>query len=206
MKSTQEEYSFHERVLAGDPVAFSQLAERLYSELVRQTGMRARAHSGGRADMDLVEESVGQALLEYNDHPQRYDPEQASMQTYLVMAAYRDYLNAVSKEERHAQRRASLTGEDNVDLEIPDGRQELEALLTRISAEEWWARVEESISDPVERQVVVLVMNGVRATDPYARLLGLSTLPIGEQAREVKRAKDRIAKRLRRLGEAYDGC
>ncbi len=204
MKSTQEEYAFHERVLAGDPVAFSQLAEWLYSDLVRETGSRARSRSGGRVDMDLVEESVGQALLEYNDQPQRYDPEQASMRTYLVMAAYRDYLNAISKEWRHTQRQATLTGEGMIDLEIPDGRQELEELLTRISAEEWWARVEEGISDPIDRQVMVLVMNGVRATDRYARLLGLQTLPVDEQAREVKKAKDRIAKRLRRLGEAYD--
>lgn len=204
MKSTQEEYSLHERVLAGDPIAFSQLAEWLYGDLVRETGSRARNRSGSQVDMDLIEEAVGQALLEYNDRPSRYDPEQAAIRTYLVMAAYRDYLNAVSKEWRHTQRQATLTGEGMADLEIQDGRQELEDLLTRISAEEWWARVEEDISDPVDRQVMVLVMNGVRATDRYARLLGLEMLPVGEQAREVKKAKDRIAKRLRRLGEAYD--
>lgn len=206
MKSTQEEYAFHERVLAGDPVAFSQLAEWLYADLVRDTGSRARARSGGGGvvDMDLIEESVGRALLEYNDQPQRYDPEQASIRTYMVMAAYRDYLNAVTKEWRHTQRQATLTGEGMVDLEIADGRQELEELLTRISAEEWWGRIKDDISDPVDRQVMVLVMNGVRATDRYARLLGLETLPVDEQAREVKKAKDRIAKRLRRLGEAYD--
>jgi hypothetical protein len=206
VKATPQEHSFHERVLAGDPVAFSQLCEWLYADLVREVGLRAygRNHSGATVDMALVEEAVGQALLDYSDRPDRYDPAQAPLRAYLGMAAYGDYRNATSKERRHTSRQATLTGDSLTEVEIADDRQELEGLLARISAREWWPHVEEAISDPVDRQVLLMVMNGVRSTESFARVLGIGGLPAGEQARQVKKAKDRIAKRLRRLGEAYD--
>lgn len=204
MKCTPEEYAFHQRVLARDPVAFSQLAESLYASLVRDTGARARSRAGRAVDMMLVEESVGEALLDYNDTPERYDPEQAPLYSYLVMAAYRDFQNAESKERRHAQRQATLAGEDSAEMDVPDGRSELDSLLNRISAEEWWSLVEGTFSDPTDRQLVIMLANGVRSTDSYARVLGISELAAGDQAREVKKAKDRLLKRLRRLGESHD--
>ena len=205
MKATPQEYAFHERVLAGEPVAFSQLCEWLYADLVREIGLRAhRGGAGGAVDMALVEEAVGQALLDYNDRPGRYDPAQAPLRAYLAMAAYGDYRNGTSKERRHTSRQATLTGDSLAEVEVADDRQELEGLLTRISTREWWPHVEEAIGDPVDRQVMLMVMNGVRSTESYARVLGIGNLPADEQARQVKKAKDRIAKRLRRLGEAYE--
>lgn len=203
MKSTQTEQDFHERVLAGDPVAFSQLCDWLYAGLVRSTGLRARNHYA-YVDPALVEEAVGQALLAYNDQPGAYDPERMPLQAYLAMSAYNDYRNLSSKERRHSARRANITGEDDTELEIADGKQDLEALITRISVQEWWPHVRDALNDPHDMQLLVLLVNGVRSTESYARVLGLGELPQDEQAREVKRVKDRIAKRLRRLGEAYD--
>lgn len=205
MKCTPEEYAFHQRVLARDPVAFSELSEWLYASLVQDTGRRARSRSGKAVDMTLVEEAVGEALLDYNDAPERYDPEQATLQAYLVMAAHRDFQNAASKERRHTQRQATLAGEDSGEMAVADGRSELDGLLNRISAEEWWSLVESTFIDPADRQLVIMLANGVRATESYARVLGISGLPAEEQAREVKKAKDRLLKRLRRLGESHDG-
>ena len=204
MKCTPEEYAFHRRVLAADPVAFAELAERLYASLVRDTGVRARSRSGTAVDMMLVEEAVGQALLDYNDHPERYDPEQAALHSYLVMAAHRDYQNGVSKEYRHTGHQVTLAGEELVELEVPDGRSDFDELLNRISAQEWWSLVEGTFSEPTDRQLVMLLANGVRATENYARVLGITSLPVEEQAREVKKAKDRVLKRLKRLGEAHN--
>lgn len=204
MKCTPEEYAFHQRVLAADPVAFSQLAERLYASLVRDTGARARSHAGKAVDMTLVEEAVGQTLLDYNDHPERYNPEQSALHSYLVMAAYRDFQNSLSKEYRHTGRQATLSGEGLVELEVPDGRSEIDGLLSRISAQEWWSLVEGTFNEPADRQLVLMLANGVRATESYARVLGITGLPVEEQQREVKKAKDRVLKRLKRLGEAHD--
>ena len=97
MKATLQEYDFHQRVLArDDPIAFAALAEWLYKPLVQDVYKRA----GVNADPMFVEEAVGQALLDYHDTPERYDPKRASLRSYLVMAAYRDFQNARAKEQR----------------------------------------------------------------------------------------------------------
>jgi hypothetical protein len=158
--------------------------------------------------MMLVEESVGEALLDYNDAPERYDPHQATLHAYLVMVAYRDFQNAASKELRHVLHQTTLEGdgygEGHAEMEVPDGRSELDSLLNRISAEEWWSLVEGTFSDPTDRQLVIMLANGVRSSESYAKVLGITGLPGDEQAREVKKAKDRMLKRLRRLGESHD--
>ena len=54
--------------------------------------------------------------------------------------------------------------------------------------------------DPRDRQILALRLQGERRTEAFAEILGLSYLPIEAQRREVKRAKDRIDKILRRHG------
>ena len=201
MKATPEEYDFHQRLLARDPTAFAEMAERFYAELVRRVGARA-----GRGDPALVEEAVGQALLDYNDHPERYDPERASLIAYLVMAGYRDFQNARAAESRKTGRDVSLSVDDSMADQITDTGQErdLERLFARLQAGEVWRNVEVAFPDPIERRIIMLLANGVRSTDPYADVLGLQDLAADERVMEVKRVKDRITKRLRRLGDNLD--
>ena len=63
--------------------------------------------------------------------------------------------------------------------------------------------IEEDCS-PDERQVLRLMMAGERATQAYVAPLKLEGQPVARQEREVKRAKDRIMKRLQRGGERHD--
>jgi hypothetical protein len=49
-----------------------------------------------------------------------------------------------------------------------------------------------------DRQILALRLQGERRTEAFAKILQISHLPIAEQRREVKRAKDRIDKFLRR--------
>jgi hypothetical protein len=56
------------------------------------------------------------------------------------------------------------------------------------------------LQDPKDRQILVLRLQGERRTGAFAEILGISHLPIETQRREVKRAKDRIDKTLRRQG------
>jgi hypothetical protein len=51
-----------------------------------------------------------------------------------------------------------------------------------------------------ERRVLALMLDGERSSAAYAQVLGITGLPAAEQEREVKRAKDRIKKRLEREG------
>src|SRR5207248_6874504 len=120
MKATVEEYDFHQRMLArDDPIAFAALAEWLYNPLVHDVYKRA----GINADPVLVEEAVGQALLDYHDTPERYDPDRGSLRSYLVMVAYRDSQNAHAREHRLMAHQISLFDPALQDQDIGGSRE-----------------------------------------------------------------------------------
>ena len=204
MKATPEEYAFHQRLLANDdPTASAEVSEWLYPLLVRETYARACGVGGPAVDRDMVEEAVGNVLLEYIDAPERYDPDRAPLQRYLVMAAYRDFQNLSAKEARRAgsQRYLSVLYTEQGDEDVMDDQQDIEQIIGRIHAESLWQMLDEHFPDPTERQLVELIVERVRSIQPYAQLLGLTHLSTDEQREEVKRVKDRLKKRLRRIGE-----
>ena len=192
MQATLQEYQFHQRLCArGDPIAFAELAEWLYDMLVQDIRKRA----GYQADPMLVEEAVGQALLDYHDKPERYDPGRMGLHGYLVMSAYRDYQNAWAREHRVQAHQVSLS---DPSLHEEDVAGSLESLDEQIDVEELWAIIDETFPDRVERDIVELIINHVHAPEPYIRLLHLGDLPGDEQIRQAKLAQYRIARRLRR--------
>ena len=56
------------------------------------------------------------------------------------------------------------------------------------------------LQDPQDQQILAPRLRGERRTVAFAAILGISHLPIEAQRQEVKRAKDRIDKILRRKG------
>jgi hypothetical protein len=65
-------------------------------------------------------------------------------------------------------------------------------------------RVLALLPDQLDRGILELMMDGVRDSDAYAALMGLRERSRDVQAREVKRAKDRIRARLKRGGIRRD--
>lgn len=190
MKATPQEYHFHRRVCArGDPTAFAELAEWLYDPLVQDVHKRA----GNHADPIFVEEAVGQALLDYHDKPESYDPNRGSLQGYLVMAAYRDFQNAWARENRLTEHQVSLFDPAFREDDIVGGQEGVDDQV-----EELWAVIDEIFPDPTERRIVELIVKHVRSPEPYIQLLHISDLPDDEQLRQVQLVKYRIARRLRR--------
>jgi hypothetical protein len=192
MQATLQEYEFHQRLCArDDPIAFAELAEWLYDALVQDVRKRA----GHQADPILVEEAVGQALLDYHDRPEGYDPGRISLRSYLVMAAYGDFRNAFAREQRVQARQVSLL---DLTLQRDDIVVSTNHLDEQLHVEELWAVIDKTFPDPVERGVVDLIINRVHAPEPYIHLLHLEGLPGDEQVRQAKLAQYRIARRLRR--------
>lgn len=201
MKATPQEYDYHQRLCArgsrGDPTAFAELAEKLYASLVQDVRKRA----GHAADPILVEEAVGQALLDYHDRPESYDPDRKSLQSYLVMAAYRDFQNARARENRLQERQISLFDPAFSEHDIVESQEQgddIDTIINEIDAEALWARIDALFPDPTERGVVELIISRVRVPEPYIQLLHLNDLPTDEQHRQVKLVKYRITRRLRR--------
>src|SRR5215211_758090 len=73
--------------------------------------LRGRCPGG---DPHHHEEAAGQALLDFCEHPERYDPGQLSLFSFLCMAARRDLLNLRQKEARH--HRGRVPGDFSVEL------------------------------------------------------------------------------------------
>ena len=195
MKATPEEYDFHCRILAGnDPIAFSMLADYAYGSLVQRVQRRA----GKDADPVLVEEAVGMALLDYRDTPEHYDPKRMDLQSYLAMMAYHDFQNAQAKEQRMEQYVEHYSQDELQQLEIEDSTATYEMRESEVREQELWQAIDATFPDPIERQIILLMLNKVHSYEPYARLLDLGSQSREEQRERVDRIKDRLKKRLRR--------
>lgn len=202
MNNRDFENLIHRRLLARDPVATSELVEAYIEPLVRQLAYRFTKLD----DPHLVRDAVIDALLKYIENPERFDPERGKLSAYLLMSARGDLLNKLKSEQRRRLREVHV---DNVELQphlrntlIEDGEStRLPFGLTMADIE---AHVEQIITDQRDRQILELILDGERKTEHYSQILGITDLNIRDQRQQVKRAKDRLVKKLRRLGKRLD--
>ncbi len=187
----------HESLLAGDVTAPAEIAEAYLPPLIEY--MRTRFPS---VDPALVETAADDAILSYLQRPQQYDPEKMSLDRYLRMSARYDLRNQIETRRRWEM----ASGESRVvELDAPAPEHEIEdtnALSVEaqvgILTSPVWPRLQTLLQDPIDMEIVLLLMEGVRETSEYAAVLGITHLLPEEQAREVKRHKDRLKKQLRR--------
>ena len=188
----------HERLLAGDVTASAEIATTFLDPLVER--MRARYH--WLDDPHLSQSAAVDAVDGYLRRPETYNPDKGSLATYLYLAAVGDLKNALTKlgRERRAQ-----GGKRVVELDTPgaeylvgddDGlsvEEQVDVLLSPI-----WAKLSELLPDPIDHEIVRLMMDNVRDTKVFAQILGITDLSPDDQAQEVKRHKDRLKKHLQR--------
>ena len=185
----------HQRLLSDDPVATEDFFNIATPDLERHLRARFPSLAVG-VDPDIRTLAVYEALTDYFKNPGKYDPDKAGLMTYLRMAARRDMQNLLRKESRHVTGRVSLEGvefrqSDGNDVsekvaEEIDGRRKIEDLKQGMTSEEW--------------AVFELMLDGERSTEVAAVAMNMGHLPPGDRAREVKRVKDRIKKRIQRMG------
>ncbi len=197
---TSPDLLLHFRLLAGDPLAAAECVERWLPLLERQ--LWARSKDIAAQDSHLITTAAIDALLDYTAHPEKYDPKRSDIMTYLNMLARGDLLNAWSRITRIQGRTEALQA---VESSQADRNNLEEDVATSIDAAAAWERVMEEIPAPLDRRLLALMIQGVRDTLSYAQLLGIEHLPEREQRAIVKRHKDRINKRLQRMGESNHG-
>jgi RNA polymerase sigma factor (sigma-70 family) len=200
------ERAIHGRLLAGDRAASADLAEAYLAPVYSRVRRRVR----GVRDETLISDAVTDALLNYTEHPTKYDPDRMSLQSYLVMSAYRDVLNALERERR---RRAPLQPLDAVAHLHParnTGLEDFEVeVVNRLSVASDTAReallrhVRETFPDARDRRLLQLILDGERQTQSFARILGIEDRPVADQRKIVKACKDRLKARLKRLGVKF---
>jgi RNA polymerase sigma-70 factor (ECF subfamily) len=190
----------HERLLAADPVAPTDLAETVWRPLVKELENR---HPRLR-ESEFLRDAATDALISYIRQPTQFDPAKRGLFGFLVMAAEGDLRNALAKTTRRKRREVPI---EDVELAGAGGKERLEApgLDTRLDAQRMRGRIGELIKDPRDREAVELLIQGERSTEAFAKVWGLERLPAKEQASQVKRHKDRIKKMLARHGEDSHG-
>jgi RNA polymerase sigma-70 factor (ECF subfamily) len=180
----------HERVLAGHPFAVEALIERLLPVLTRSLRRRFP-----RADEHAVAEAVEDALLGYSKRPVQFDRSRGvPLLSFLGLAAARNLSNLLRGESRRSARERAFAEE--VVLQSHSGRpdeRQAHAELTTLKQRLMAAATQE------ERPAVQLIVEGEQRVDVLARALGLDRLSPEAQRRGLKRLKDRLRNRMRRL-------
>jgi len=189
----------HKRLIAGDPTATARLAQLLFPRLISHL----RIKFGGEHERDYAE-SASDALMEYLADPTKFDPNKAHLDTYLKYAATRDMMNLKAKVARRSERIELV---DPVELPEPDGNNKehrgkdpvLQGLLDSADEEELTQLVQRVFTDGIDREIARLIVDDVRETVVYTEVLGIGNLPVDEQRSVVKRHKDRVKARLKRI-------
>ncbi|MCA9972429.1 MAG: hypothetical protein KC425_19540 [Anaerolineales bacterium] len=185
-----------------DVTAFADLCEVAHSHLLTYLTIRFP-----QAEAHMQESAVTDSLLNYQTNPNQYDPDKLSLFAYLRMAAAGDMLNALDKEKRRARRLSNIE-ELAIQQQLPKQETPSDALAldhwlaqhTHLSRQEILAHLDAELSRE-DRQILLLVLDGVRASEKFAQVLGISHWDDAAQRQEVKRAKDRIFKHLQRFGQ-----
>jgi len=178
--SPEQLAELHQLLLAGDATAPAMLAEAVHDEL----------------------DAVVDAVMDFVKAPERFDPSQMGILSFLEMAARRNLSNALVSLRRQNMRilqagavaleESARNEKERRPLDALSRRERTRRMLDAIDAEQ-----SKSFS-PEEVAVLRLIADGERATDRYAEVLGLSDKPVVEQRRIVKQVKDRLMKRLKR--------
>lgn len=197
----QDPQRLHARLLAGDTTASLDLVEAYGPRLLARLRGRWRTTAP-----ELCEEAVFEALFGYLRAPEAYDPARGPLGHYLFWSAHRDLQNLRERENR--QRPPATISLDRVELDAAGWKGSLgDRLADPQAAPERWldeldpallAGIVAALPAEQDRRVLQLLAEGERRTEAFAAALGLAERPLSEQRRVVKRAKDRVLKRVQR--------
>ena len=184
--------ALYQRFCTGDRLAQAALAAAVLDPLVAH--LRRRRGADEHACLTAAEDAV----LSLIRNPAIFDPAKRGLIGFLKMAAEGDLLNALERERRHHTNRENR---DCVELPAAGGNSTAEGREAGLpSFDDPGVAAEVASFTAAEREVLRLMRDGERRTPAFAAALGIGHLPPADQAGEVKRAKDRLVKRLQRAG------
>lgn len=199
--NTAADLALHLRLVAGDPTAVHDCIVRWLPDLVRM--LSAQFSAVAYMDQHFIHTAAHDALMEYTSNPYKYDPQRASLKYYLLRSARGDLLNALRRDNTQRGKAISI---ELVEQSLSGGNISLEEhVIQKADARAAWNDVLAVITDPLDRRMLALMLQGERATAAFVEVLGARHLSTREQKALVKRHKDRISKRLERLGESVHG-
>jgi hypothetical protein len=199
---------FHKRLLEGDITVTAEIANVYFEQLVKILFRKYPQLD----DPHFVPTAVEDALLSYFKRPEQFDPEKGkSLFNYLLMSATGDLKNLLQKHKTHIGKLVhDESSEESVELSLYEA--EYNVKDEEVDSEvpiEWQnasigIQLAELLPNIVDQKIVLLMMEGKRATHLFAEILGILDLPSNEQRKIVKRNKDRIKKTIQRHIKSSD--
>jgi RNA polymerase sigma-70 factor (ECF subfamily) len=185
----------HRRLLTGDRIASEEVVTLLLASLTQEVSAQFR-----QIDQHIIWDGVIDAMLDYCARPQQFDAERGvSLKRFLRLAARRNVMNILRGAQRRKVREEAAGhawAASSVELDPAVGNLLQKEESTQRQRQQ--TALTNALQNPNDQQLLALRLQGVRRTEAFAEILGITHLPIETQRREVKRAKDRIDKMLRR--------
>ena len=198
-----EDLALHLRLLAGDATAPEECVRRWFAALIKR--LSASYSDIAAADEDLVQMAAEEALLNYIDQPERFDPQRSALDTYLFFSARGDLLNLWKQEKRWRDKTYSLERNEAVELSLVAGNNTEEEAILAVATAAALPLLLAAFPTQQDRELLLLMLAGERKTAAFVAILGLENEPEKEQRRIVYQTKDRISKRLSRIKEQSNG-
>jgi hypothetical protein len=183
--------AIHEKLVAERPSASLELFQAGLKPLI---GFLMREFSGLSYD-DAYDHAVD-TIIKHTERPGAFDRSKSSLWTFLCLMAARDVQDA----RRSRVKRRVLEEKNAFDLELwgVQANNGYDAVEIGRDAETIMRLHGDTIAtDEIERKVLDLMLAGEREVAPYAEAMGLG--PGVDTAADVKRAKDRINLRLKKV-------
>jgi hypothetical protein len=182
----------HADVCASDPTAWSRTFTTLLDPLVDALGFKWP----DLRDSERLHDFAVDSIMSYLHAPERYEPAKSSLLTYLRMDAHGDLLN------EHARLQRARSAEGQVAVEIVD--EQRKGVVDEYPADRepplmTLAQIRDAFPDERDRRAVLLLIADERSTVAFAEVWDVVDLPPDEQFAAVKRNKDRVKARIRRL-------
>lgn len=200
--------TLHRRLLSGDRTAPNDVARAALEPLVERLRGEYRV-----ADESVLYEAAIDAILAYCANPASWTrPRRPGSREAAAPVATSDvifrFLHLVAwrsaRAQLRSQKRFTRRGKRYLDRAAPAAVELSDPAAKMVQAEEEAelrrrrALVLAVLEDETDRQMMELRLSGDRAHGPYARILGITELPIAEQRKVVNRHKDRIDKIVKR--------
>jgi hypothetical protein len=188
----------HQRMLNGDRTATAEIAEIFLPHIAKNLHRRYPQLD----DPHLIETATEDAIISYFQRPEQFNPNKRSLGGYLRMSANGDLLNSLDKHKVDATQETLAEivelDESNAEygVEVEDEFDLETEVFTRLSPV--WERLKNLLDNPMDQEMVLLMMENVRETSAFADVLGILDQSEKEQFTIVQRHKDRLKKTLQR--------
>lgn len=185
----------HTALCDGDTTAAPRLAMLLLPAL------RRRFRNAAAVDPHQIESLINLSIAQYVKNPWRYDPGKGPLLAFLYRDVDGDRKNELASLQGRREHETpsdtvidiSASGRNpGVEEEVLDALDPFDVPADLLEV----ARGELAQLSDLDRRLLAMIADRVRATAAYAEVLGISHLPKRMQAREVKRHKDRLKARL----------